>query len=100
MHVIYTYSFSGSSSMGPSFSKYWSKAVSMTAGFVHTAQKFSFSVMQDNLAAGILSHDFWLLTFPPSYHGYAVSANAPKFGLKLCKNQCPVIIWKRTMNLD
>lgn len=30
----------------------------MTAGFVHTAQKFSFSVIQD-MAAGILSHDFW-----------------------------------------
>ena len=36
--MLYTYSFSGSSSnMGPSFSIYWLKAVSMTAGFVHTA---------------------------------------------------------------
>ena len=30
----------------------------MTAAFVHTALKFSFSVIQD-MAGGILSHDFW-----------------------------------------
>ena len=39
--------------MGCSFSKYWLKAVLMTAGFVHVALKFSFSVIQD-MAGGIL----------------------------------------------
>ena len=154
--MLYTYSFSGSSSnMGPSFSIYWLKAVSMTAGFVHTALKFSFSVIQD-MAGGILSHNFWcsrqqtlpaqlswlcsrcgsrgrgngwiftplflsaLLSFfffsslkywndiwflwhyyknsPPISKSWirpcAVSTNAPKFGFKLCKNQCHVIVLK------
>ena len=67
----------------------------MTAGFVHAALKFSFSVIQD-MAGGILLHDFWYLRQQtlsrPSCHGYAVSTNAPKFGFKLWKNQCYVII--------
>ena len=39
------YSLTGSSSIGPSLSKYWLKAVYITVGLVQTAEKFSFSVM-------------------------------------------------------
>lgn len=49
-----TYSLRGSSSIGPLLSKYWLKAVSITAGLVQTAEKFSFSVMHA-IPDGILS---------------------------------------------
>lgn len=51
------YSFGGSSSIGPSISRYWLKAVSITSGLVHTAEKFSFSVIQA-IPDGILSQIF------------------------------------------
>ena len=71
----------------------------MTAGFVHTALKFSFSVIQD-MAGGILLHDFWCSRQQTlSRPAVVMAMQFPQMHINLGLN-CVKIILKRTMNLD